>query len=194
MQCYDIRDFKPINEGKYLIDTNILLFLYSELYDPTKDRRLVPYQEFINKKNLENFYITTLNLSEYENVLRRRKFNEVIDNYENFKEFRESQEYSEFYKEIVSYFELFSQQFNVINISFSQEILKEYLYLSEEYIQKGQISFDFNDYLIAKTAEVYNFYFITDDKDILYLYKLIKNLKVITSNRTLLKLYKLYNT
>jgi len=191
MQCFDIRDFKPNNYNKYLLDTNILLFLYSDLYDPYKDKRLVPYQEFINKRNLKNLYITPLNLSEYENVLRRKKFEDAKDNYKTFKKFRESQEFSEFYEEIISYFELF-QQFNIINVNFSQKNFEEYLLLANECIEEGQISFDFNDYLIAKTAEELDLYLITDDKDFVYFNKSLKNLKILTSNDRLLKLCSFY--
>jgi len=191
MQCFDIRKFSPKGSDKFLLDTNILLFLYSEIYEISENSRLISYQDFMDKINFKNVYITPLNLSEYENVLKRRKFNEVIDNYRSFKEFRESKEFSEFYKEIILYFELFTP-FNLINIKFSKEIFNEYLDLAKNYMKRGQVSFDFNDYLIAKTAEDLDLYLVTDDKDFIYFHNTLKKLKILTSNDKLLNLCKIY--
>lgn len=180
----DINSIQPQEDDKYLLDTNIILFLYNSYNnDLAKTKsQIAIYGDFFDKaiKANSKMYISSLVLAEFINVIVRREFNIERKGYgciqdNDFKaKFRPSQSYKDVMTFIKSVVSTILKACNKIDDNFS--------IIDIDKLIKG-LENDYNDEYFAYLSKQEDLKLVTDDGDYNHLNLPIE---IITGNKKLL--------
>lgn len=160
-------------QDEVFIDTNILVFLFSPSFIPTKEWQYSKYSPILTEliENKNKLYINSHVVSEFINSCLRRDFNENFnqDGSKDYKkDYRNSPEYDETLRLTLNQLKKILKKTIQIDDNFSSfEILEEY---------KKNTNMDFNDLIIAKSTVLNNLKLLTDDKDM----SKYPNIKLVT--------------
>jgi len=181
----DIKNTQPQENDKYLLDTNVIAFLFNSYnVDVAAVRsKFNTYGDFLDKALKANaeIYISSLNLSEFINMIVRREYNIEARKEENksvkydFKtHFRQSEAYKEVMEHIKSVIPSILNTCQKIDDNFSCIDIHGMIKTLEN---------DFNDEYFAYLSSQENLKLVTDDGD----FKSINlPIDIITGNRNLL--------
>lgn len=174
VSVFNVKTYEPKPSDKFLFDTNILIFLYNSLNphlyrDETKTKL---YSDFMSKiiNAKATIYLTSLNLSEFVNVLLTREYNIRKDTYSRKKDFRASEAYKETISQIKPIVNNILKNFEKINDSFEELLIDEMV---------NNLKIDFNDEYYNYFCNFNNIKLLTDDLD----YKFLNSpLEIVTAN------------
>ncbi len=183
MSVIDINNYIYSSDDKFIIDTNILLYLYNSYnQDLEHDKsKFMKYADFISDLLQQNaqIFISALNLTEFINVIIQREFKlnkkESHSSTYQFKtDFRPSNAYRDTINAIKNIIPVMLKSFTKINDSFEKVNLDDIFVYSE---------IDFNDEYFVKLVKINNLKFITHDRD----FKVyVTDIDIITANKNLL--------
>ena len=176
---YNITSFTPQKDDIFLFDTNVLIKLF---YPTLGAKNSAPYINMFKtiKENNSTLLISSIQLSEFVNRCIRFQFSLYQESHPNIKDFKEDYRNTKDYRicmnaileiienDILSCFKRINDHFETMDIS--------------QILNYG-FSYDFNDAFIAELSRTQNSFLVTDDGDYA---NFLKNLKIITNNRTLL--------
>ena len=184
MKINNILTYKPQKGERFLIDTNIWLYLFCPLGD-YKPYQIKPYEIFFNDsiKNGSLFYISSIIVSEFINRYFRLEFNILSAT--------KSSVYSDFKKDSRGSKEFLSTA-SAIKITLIKNILRISKPIDDKFssINISNIidqieNIDFNDEYILQLSSISDLKIVTNDFD----FGLSKSAGgVLTANRKLLKL------
>lgn len=173
-------EYKPSNE-KVLMDTNVLIFIFTPYVDISKNSVYLNLWSKISKSRCEKL-ITAIQLSEFINRCIRIEYAMYKkangDNIDFKKEYRSSDDYKEKMNDIISIVENdIVPDFTFVDDKFSE--------LDKNNLFKPGFAFDFNDSLLVEITKKYGATLITDDSDYGN-YKL--DFPIVTNNSFLLSM------
>lgn len=177
VNVFNVETYEPKPTDKFLFDTNILVFLFNSLNPKMEDNKPQIYSDFLRKILNVNatIYLTSLNLSEFINVLISREFQikkaQPNFEYSNKKDFRNSSDYNYAISEIKPIVKNMLKNFKKISDNFEELSIDNLV---------DNLKIDFND-------EYYNYFcnyndlkLLTDDFD----YNCLNSpLDIITANK-----------
>lgn len=174
VSVFNVKTYEPKPSDKFLFDTNILIFLYNSLNphlyrDETKTKL---YSDFMSKiiNAKATIYLTSLNLSEFVNVLLTREYNMRKGTYIRKKDFRASEAYKEAISQIKPIVNNMLKNFEKINDSFEELLIDEMV---------NNLKIDFNDEYYNYFCNFNNIKLLTDDLD----YNFLNSpLEIVTAN------------
>jgi predicted nucleic acid-binding protein len=151
-------------ELKFIVDTNIWLYLYSHLHED-KEREIAAYSNLLEEiiENEYEIFLPSLILSEFTNVLLRADYNYIKDSTSEEFSFKKnyvgSANYLEKVKEIQ---ELLEEILNIENIV---KIDDEFSNINIEKIKNSFEKIDWNDSYLIQLAKIKGATIVTHDRD-----------------------------
>lgn len=180
---HNIATFNPQAQDKYLFDTNVLVFLYNGYNaDLVKDARKSDiYSDFLDKilKVNAQIYVSSLNLSEFVNVIVSREYkiekrNHPGEFFDKKTHFRQSSSYTGVMNFIKPATKRILKTFSKIDDSFTMLDTDKLI---------NELENDFNDEYFGALSELKGFKIVTDDADFRHLNSTVE---IITGNQNLL--------
>lgn len=174
-------NYSPSKQDRFVFDTNILIRLFHPVDYSSKNEVCEElYASILREKS--QLLLSSVQISEYINKCIRLQFdlykqnNPHASNYQFKQDYRNTRDYKDSMEailgtirtDILPYFTTISDGFDAID--------PDNIYLSN-------ISYDFNDALLAEIVRAQNAYLVTDDGDFL---SYIWDIDVISSNQLLL--------
>ena len=175
----NISSFLPKQDNIFLFDTNVLIKIF---YPALGAQNSAPYIKMYQdiKKAHATLLISSIQISEFVNRCIRFQFDLYKESHPevvNFKEdYRNTDDYKECMDAILEIIE------NDIFTSFKR-VDDNFTTMNVNNLCMHSFSYDFNDAFIAEISRLYKTFLVTDDKDYA---NYLKDLKIITNNRTLL--------
>ena len=178
----DITNFNPKNGDKFLIDANVLLYLF---YTAGKYKRDIvkKYSTFYANiiKNDCKILLPLNLLTEFSNRFYKLEYDEYlrINSYNcsqfSFKAYRQTKEFDNVKTEVIDIFKLQIIPYaEKVDYNFTSKNIEELLTISDK--------IDFNDIIYYDIAKCYNVPIITNDND----FKQISDISIITQSTYLL--------
>lgn len=175
------REFKPKKEDIVLLDTNILIRLFTPYDNNSRNGYDDLWSKLVGGKC--KLIISSIQISEFINRCIRIEFNlykkeKGLGDIDYKRDYRSTSEYKNVMEDILEIVkEDIEKNFSFVDDCFSR--------INSDDIFKQKFSYDFNDALIVEIAKQYNAILVTDDGDFAN-YKL--DLPIVTSNRILLNM------
>ena len=161
MSTIDIQTFKPTNQQKFIIDTNVLIKL---LYPTMSGKNTIPYEKLyqsIVKSNAE-IIISSIQISEFVNRCIRFQFSLWVEDGNpdsDFKsDYRETDDYKNSMQAIL---EIIKSDILPISTCIDDGFSR----MNADALYQYGFSYDFNDSLVAEIARLNDAILITDDRD-----------------------------
>lgn len=179
MNTIDIQFFKPTQQQKFILDTNVLIKL---LYPSMSGKNTIPYEKLYQSiiKAHSEIIVSSIQISEFVNRCIRFQFNlwkEDNGTDPDFKsDYRESNNYKESMQAILEIIKT-----DILSVSTCVD--DKFNEMKADNLYQYGFSYDFNDSLIAEIARLNDAILITDDKDFA---NCVSNIKIVTGNKALL--------